>query len=813
MDVTGQGGPAGAKAASERMFGLMLNMRNSRAGRAIIAGTMTRDENGKVKLDEKILDQLNRGDIGIEELRARAENLSQEDKVSFAQRAAGSLGTQFAGSVNIGSFMRRLVGDRGKDAAAKVFSDYTGANEQESDMAMNIGSKGNEERQKQAFILKKKMEADIAERTDPSKILARWSVKLKAGSGTTMAEQEFASLYTHFGNQYDELLDEAFNRYSTQLSEGGAKRLSEAFRSGEGRKALADTFQKVLNAPRYSIDGKAGGIAKLITAVMFPSTLATDFEQASASTQKGMVDALRFVSSAPRGEVGDDPERQRAFLKETYGAHAETDEKLNTRFAELRKMGEGDKAAQQQMQGLIKTINRYGQFTEANSEDRQRMIKEELGEEGKLGSLARLALPGLAAVGVYQDIKQAYKQYQYKDIVEFAKKNNIQVAETGVALTEGLIKNANTSGATMRDMMRNSARNIKAAEAALRGQLGDDAAEISSIMATGGVAGELINEITSGSEKGVKAREVLDKQLSSEEGAKAMSAALGGKEVSEQEYEKIRIAQQRIDYHINQGAPDEKEKKERGVAVTAALSGLWGANTKKDFSAVFDELSKLGEGMKGEGGEKLKKSINRIIGSKSGDEFKKAAEEATQGLSDIALRLMNAKTPEEKNKIYEEVGGRESVLGEYLGRKTEGGSNIRLKTDKEGKTTQKDLATSLGIEESQISKPMQEKFKAYGDKLFVSASDAAKEKADAAGGGLLPVALGQKDKADKDQAPARLIKTLESVDTTLKLLTTGLAIERSNRRVPNFVKSTEQKSLENEEASLTGKPAPHPGVK
>lgn len=245
QDVTGQSGAEGVGSASQRMYELMLNMRNSSAGRLIMAGAMKKDASGKVVLDEDTLNRLNRGDIGVDDLKRKASRLSDEDKISFMYRAQGSLGAQFAGQVDIGSFMQRLVGNRGRDAAARVLQmQGIGGNEQDIDMLMQLGA-GPGAGEKRGFAERRARESYLANQTDPSKILARAKTRMFNASGFGDIQESGAKAFSEIGKAYDEFVDDLVGRHVISVSKEGAERLHRAFvgsNRGDLKKLFAEAY-------------------------------------------------------------------------------------------------------------------------------------------------------------------------------------------------------------------------------------------------------------------------------------------------------------------------------------------------------------------------------------------------------------------------------------------------------------------------------------------------------------------------------------------------------------------------------------------
>lgn len=242
QDVSGQEGDAGVRGSAERMYGLMLNMRNTSAGRLVMAGAMKRGEDGKVSLDEDVIQKFNTGRMSIDDLKRRASSLSNDDKISFAYRAQGSLGSQLAGSLDAGRMMQGLVGGKGKDAAALVLGRYTGGNEQEMDMMMAMGGVGGSTNDIAQMGKQKAREAAFRERTDPSAILKRLGTRLHS-STIGNVEAAGAKIYSELGKAYDSVMDEFLGRAVVTVSKEGADSLAKAMSGGS-----KEEMKKILQA-------------------------------------------------------------------------------------------------------------------------------------------------------------------------------------------------------------------------------------------------------------------------------------------------------------------------------------------------------------------------------------------------------------------------------------------------------------------------------------------------------------------------------------------------------------------------------------
>lgn len=315
QDVSGQGGALGVQGAAERMYGLMLNMRNTAAGRLVMAGAMKRDESGKVVLDTDVIRKFNTGALGIEDLKRRASNLSNDDKISFAFRAQGSLGSQLAGSLDAGHMMQGLVGGKGKDAAALVLQRYTGGNEQDIDMMMGLGSVGGSDAEVSSFGKMRARQANFKDRTDPAAIMQRLKTRMHS-STIGQIEGAGAKIYSEIGKSFDSVVDEFLGRAVATVSKDGADSLAKAM-AGGSKEDLKRIIAQASGLKERGAASASFGMMDAVGATMGPAG-AMNFAQKLARSLRN-TDAAAFLMRGD-SDTGRTMEAQAAFTKEITGA-------------------------------------------------------------------------------------------------------------------------------------------------------------------------------------------------------------------------------------------------------------------------------------------------------------------------------------------------------------------------------------------------------------------------------------------------------------------------------------------------------------
>lgn len=268
-DMTGLQGGEAVQAASQRMTEAMYNFsQRSPVGKLMMAGLAKFDKNGKaVGLDDNLVRQFQSGAIGVDELKKRASGLTNDQKISFTQRQAGTLAMDLAGKVGIGgvgSIFQNLLGGRGTDADRLVMGRNTGLNEGEVDVAMSLSGMGMGDEQGMGQMAKlRAREASFKDRTDPATILKRMKTKLHA-SLLGGIEQAGAQIFTSLGKEYDSFVDEIVGRHIVTLSKEGTANLQKAM-SGGSKKELYDMFSAASGLKQEPASSRKFGMGDAFT--------------------------------------------------------------------------------------------------------------------------------------------------------------------------------------------------------------------------------------------------------------------------------------------------------------------------------------------------------------------------------------------------------------------------------------------------------------------------------------------------------------------------------------------------------------------
>lgn len=320
QDVSGQGGALGVQGAAERMYGLMLNMRNTAAGRLVMAGAMKRDESGKVVLDENVIRKFNSGALGIEDLKRRASNLSNDDKISFVYRAQGSLGSQLAGQLDAAHMMQGLVGGKGRDAAAKVLRDQLGGGEQDIDMLMAMGTPGGSDAEVSQMGKMRARQAAFKDRTDPAAIMQRLKTRMHS-STIGHIESAGAKIYSEIGKSFDSVVDEFLGRAVATVSKDGADSLAKAM-AGGSKEDLKRIIAQASGLKERGAASASFGAMDAVGATMGPGG-AMNFAQKLAHSLRN-TDAAAFLMRGD-SDTGRSMEAQAAFTRSITGGGGLTD--------------------------------------------------------------------------------------------------------------------------------------------------------------------------------------------------------------------------------------------------------------------------------------------------------------------------------------------------------------------------------------------------------------------------------------------------------------------------------------------------------
>lgn len=788
-DISGVSGEGAAAAVAQQMTEKLARFaEGSSAGQLSMMALSDFDpKTGKlIGINTKLAQRYARGEVNKEELKDRLQNLTREQKIA-ASRSTGTMAMQFAGATGLGgasAFMGNVLeegGHRGEEAKKYMMQKYGFTEVEVETMSKMEGmGVGSDDRKKRSLERKRKMEAEISERTDPSKIMARIGAKLKSGTGVAAAEEAGAKMFSFIGGAFDEFIDDVVGRYSVQLSEEGARKMTESFRSGQGRKQLAEVFGKAMGGPKFTLVGQANTLSKLVGTAMNPLAILggqSGVNAAGLGVEGVMKGFSQMVVGAGRDEVGDDPTRQRDFLRSQFGAAGDTTASMSARFKELRGIGAGASAARSSMRDVISHLDAKGKFSEAGSEDQIRMIQEELGGDGPSEATSMLA-PGLA---LYQQAKKMYQEWKYGAAMKFAADKNLSKAELAVALTDR-IKDPSFGEASLRDVMKNSARDIKAAQNNLRSQLGDEADGVSEIMAVGGAASDVIMAMTSGDEKGNAIKAIMDSGMSSDEKQAKLKEL--GHDVSLGDVDRIDETHRTIAAVTRSGSPEERA--EKSAKIREALQGVQGANQRKDQAMAFQALEEAAQGvqskslkdaMLGLGATKVSRrdgESEEDYTSRVSNTQKEKLDTLHSQLAGYSKRLIETSgkgKEKERDALLKELG---PEMAEILMNSTKGGSKKGISG---GSGSRADFAKSLGLSESDLGDFMQDEFK--GGKASWTADQAIKAKAEASAGGALGDIVGAKEKKDKspEGRAEKLNKTLDDLNVTMSKTNTLLAIQ------------------------------------
>lgn len=238
-DVTGLQGPEAIQALSTRFAGAMAGMAQSTApGRLSIAGMVKFDESGKaVGIDEEIAKRYREGNIGVDELRRRASNLTNAQKISFTRRIA-DISMDYAGKAGVGgmaTLMQAAVGGRfgegSSEAAGLLLQRHGGMTTGETDIMQAMGGMGDTTGMKDAMARIRQREAQIREKTSPEAVLRKIKARIHSSTSAHL-EQAGAKIFNEMGRAYDEFIDDLVGRHVVTLSKEGADNFARAMGGG-----------------------------------------------------------------------------------------------------------------------------------------------------------------------------------------------------------------------------------------------------------------------------------------------------------------------------------------------------------------------------------------------------------------------------------------------------------------------------------------------------------------------------------------------------------------------------------------------------
>lgn len=773
-DITGVSGEGAVGAAAQQMAQKMAAFAESTAaGRASMMGMARFDDKGKfIGIDTELSKRYAAGQVTKEELLSRTRGMTREQKIS-ASRHVGSMAMEFAGKAGIsgvGAFMENVMSERGYSGeAARYQMQRYGFSETEADLLGNMagmgGGAGGDERQRKAFERKRRMEAEISERTDPSKIMSRIGTKLKSGSGLARAEQEGSKMFSFIGKAYDEFVDDIVGRYSVELSEKGAQRLTQAFQTQKGREDMKALF--ALKAPRYSTENSASTLGKIFGAAQMGgelmatgglSLLATGGLNAHGKRfDRDMKSIAGFFTGAGREGVGG-PEEQRDFIQKSFKMEGRDSEAINARFKDLQAMGEGAEAAKGQVQDLIAGLNKDGEFRQLSQAD-------------KIKKLSEAMESGTSTLGIGGQ--------RVSEIEKFMKTKGLTtMAEAAMALTpESFREKFGDEEAQMRDLSKKYSKSIQAADIHMQDVFKDreSGTVVSAAIASDVQVGHNLIKAIQGENK-----EVLSalKESDPEKGARALEKALGKPEgsVSADEFKKTQQAHDRIEEEVRGLPPEEREAKKRELL--GAVASRTQAEYEKDIAVTKIAAKDLASGM-GQG--ELQSALKAFAGDgEAGGDFEKLQEVITKQsgkFMEARNELAAAKRSGDKGRIKEaqdKLHGLTKALGSEV---TERISQAAGKFDKDSsgltdKTLSKsEAARQLGVSEDDL------KGLGAGDQIKLDKATLAKIKASKVGAEVTGGALVGTEAQKTEAKDAKLNKTLDDLNGTMAKTNTLLAIQ------------------------------------
>lgn len=778
-DMTGVSGEAAVGAASQQMVEKLARFAESTsAGKASMMGLADFDEKGRYKgINKELAQKYAQGEVTKEDLMKRIGTFTDQQKIS-ASRKVGSMAIEFAGATGPGgamSFMSNVLAEGGHTGeSAKYMMQKYGFTETEVDLMDQMqGMQGGagDDRQKKAFERKRQMEADIADRTDPSKIMSRIGTKLKSGTGLARAEQEGAKMFSFIGQAYDEFVDDVVGRYSAELSEKGAQRLLQSFQSQKGKEDMKKLF--ALKAPQYTTAGSASTMGKLLGGMQMGmealSTGGLSFAATGGLNEHGkridesLKGIANFFSGAGKEGAGDVME-QRAFMQKSFGMEGAEASEINDRIKQLQGMGGGADAAKDQMRSLIAGLNKEGKFRDASQADRLKMLTEEM--EGATSTLG-------------------FGGSRVKEIQKFMKEKGLKtMAEAAMALSpEGAFSgDFNDVEASLRDQAKAHSKSIQAADIHMGTVFGSDTAKtVSRAIASDMEIGTNLRAAIGGDRSVIAALDEKDP----EKGARLLEKALGKPEgsVSPDEFKKTQEAHDRIADELKDLSPEERERKKNEMigAIASRQVAEYTKNIGVTQIAARDLAASMGDG-------DLKSALKSFASSEGGADAGEKLEKVQDAISKSVAEFAAAKGDKTKmdalqKKVGSEIFQRISQSSSQFDRGARG---------LEGKTVSKaEAASQLGVSEDDL--------KGYGsgsdiklDKETLAKIKGAKVSATVAGGAL--VGTADQKKEEKDQ---KLNKTLDDLNVTMSKTNTLLALQgkSDSEKAKYYEKHPDQQAL------------------
>jgi hypothetical protein len=803
-DMTGAQGEAAVGAAAQQMTEKLARFAESTAaGRASMMGLAEFDDKGRYKgINKELAKRYAAGDITKEDLMKRIATFSDQQKIS-ASRKVGSMAIEFAGATGPGgamSFMKNVLAEGGHTGeAGKFMMQKYGFTEVEVDVMSQMEgmqSGAGEDRQKKAFERKRQMEADISDRTDPSKIMSRIGTKLKSGSGLAKVEQEGAKMFNFIGKAYDEFIDDVVGRYSAELSEKGAQRLLQSFQSQKGKEDMKALF--AMKTPQYSTERSASTLGKLVGGMQMGSEvlmtgglslLATGgLNEHGKKFDRDMGGIMKWFGGAGREGAGD-VMQQREMMQESFGMKGAEGSEINDRLKELRGMGGGADSAKSQVQDAIAKLDKEGAFSDATQADRVKMLTEEL--EGRTSTLG-------------------FGGSKVSEVQKFIKSKGLgqgganAMSEAAMALAgDQLSEDYSDQEAKIRDMAKVHSKSIQAATIHAKDVFGDE-------------TGTAIASAISGDfEVGTNIRKAMDdknvqaalQEKDPEKGARALEKALGKPEgsVSEDEFKKTQGSMRKINAEIAELPPEQREAKKREMI--SAVGSLQMAEFTKNIGVTQIAARDLASGM---GPGELQSALKAFANAEGGEDayskqvdVQSVVEKQVGRLAEARAALKAAKTPEQRAAAEAKLKGLTKELGSEM---TERIAMATGKADRAGNEVagQKfesaaKAAEAMGVSESDVTAAGGLSATGKLDKSTIDKIKRSKVAAEVTGGALVGTeAQAAKSHQEKmEKAFDSIDKTNKDILITNKLLTSTIAIAHgvTKEKVAEYDKSQESKDV------------------
>lgn len=242
QDVTGLEGPEAVQAASQQLAGGMLRLAQTAPGQLALAGMMKLDANGRAMLDRDKLQQFERGELTMSDLKRHASRLTRAEKISFKARQ-GDLAMELAGSAGgMSRFVGGLVEGKYGDEASTLLMERYGLNAGTADLMKGLRGAGGSQ-DMETFARIRGRENEVRQRTDPDAIWKRVKTRMHESMFGGI-ERSGAKIYTEIGKAYDEFIDDMVGRHIIKVSKEGADDFTRAM-SGGGKDQLRKLFAGV----------------------------------------------------------------------------------------------------------------------------------------------------------------------------------------------------------------------------------------------------------------------------------------------------------------------------------------------------------------------------------------------------------------------------------------------------------------------------------------------------------------------------------------------------------------------------------------